>query len=235
MEMRFPNWFRVFWWILILALLTVFLVFRLSALRAGHATGVDIVLLIFWLSLAVAPLFTSIEVFGVKLKQQVEELRMEFSGLRSEVRTTLEVQNQFAPTVALFPTLSSEQLSDLAQQVQMRAESALGSEARQGTQPETPPHDADFLFRVRYALERELRRLYGRHSALSDENRYVSITRITRSLQEQNIIDRDAAVAADELYRIASRVIHGREVLPQQMKFAYDVSSWLLAELRTIN
>jgi hypothetical protein len=121
--------------------------------------------------------------------------------------------------------------------VKRRAQSVAGvSEAdAKNTEAVTDvPDDVTFLFQTRFALERELRRIYRSRIVIADEDRAVPVSRLIRALVQAQLIDRDAAVAAEELYRIASRAIHGEDISSPQSKFGRDVAGWLLAELKAI-
>lgn len=237
--MKLPNWFRIFWWIVLLFLLTWLLWFRFPAISNGIGVPADAFLFLVWVAIALLPLFQEISFFGMTFKQQFQELKTEVRDLKLEIRNSVDVRNQFSPTLTLFPTLTPDQLEQLAAEVKIRAEatptvSKLAAEFGSKLTELLVPSEAEFLFRTRYALEEELRRLYRSRFVQGDVERPIPITKIIRALVEAELIDREAGVAAEELYRIASRVIHGSEVLTAQIKFAYDVSSWLLAELRAI-
>lgn len=237
--MKLPNWFRILWWIVLLFLLTWLLWFRFPAISSGVGVPADAFLFLVWVAIALLPLFQEISFFGLAFKQQFQELKTELRDLKIEIRNSVDVRNQFSPTLTLFPTLTPDQLEQLAAEVKIRAEatptvSKLAAELGAKPTETRVPDEAEFLFRTRYALEKELRRLYRSRFVQGDTERPIPISKIIRALIEAELIDHDAGIAAEELYRIASRVLHGGEVLTAQIKFSYDVSSWLLAELRAI-
>ncbi len=236
--MKFPNWFRISWWVLLLVLLTLFLWRRYDALVNGNGTLTDIIVFLVWIALALAPVFPDIDLFGLRLKQKLQEVKAELGEIRADIRNVVDIRNQFSPTFAVFPTIPSEELPGLLKEVRERAQSRVGVTEVDAKNSESAardvPSNVSFLFSTRYALEGELRRIYRLRIGAIADDRTIPISRITRALVQSEIIDRDAAVAAEELYRIASRVIHGGYVQDMQMKFAYDVAGWLLAELKNI-
>lgn len=79
--MKFPNWFRILWWVVLLIPLTIFLFQRYSAFVAGSAVSADIVVLLIWVGLALAPVFQEVQLFGLKLKQEVQAIRDKLDSL----------------------------------------------------------------------------------------------------------------------------------------------------------
>lgn len=104
--MKFPNWFRILWWVLLLIPLTVFLIQRYSDLVAGRAVSADIVVLLIWVGLALAPVFQEVNLFGFKLKQEVQAIRDKLDSLEikmnasvtSQVHQQINVQSPSAPS-----------------------------------------------------------------------------------------------------------------------------------------
>lgn len=80
--MKFPNWFKIIWWLLLLAALTLFLYSRLPSLAAGGAVSADIVIFLVWIGLALAPIFPEIELFGLRLKQEIDQIKREVASLK---------------------------------------------------------------------------------------------------------------------------------------------------------
>ena len=236
--MNLPNWFRIGWWVILLAVITAFLCVRYPDLVAGNATPADVVVFLAWVALGLAPVFQDVNLLGLRFRQELKEVKEEVSALRTEVRMAVDIRNQFSPTLALFPPVSADQLPGLAQEVKKRAQAVAGvTEAdvkRADAVTQGVPEHVGFLFQTRFALERELRRIYRSRVVTPEEDRPISTTRLIRTLFQAELIDRDAAVAAEELYRIASRAIHDEDIPPVQIKFAYDVAGWLLAELKAI-
>lgn len=79
--MKFPNWFKIGWWVLLLGLLTAFLWSRLPYLQTGEAVPADIVVFLVWIGLALAPIFPEIELFGLRLKQEIKEIKRDMANL----------------------------------------------------------------------------------------------------------------------------------------------------------
>ena len=70
------------WWSVLLVFFSLLAWTRAEAFTAGQATGPDVVLLVVWLALALAPIFHEVNVFGLKLKREVEGLRKEIAEIK---------------------------------------------------------------------------------------------------------------------------------------------------------
>ena len=236
--MNLPNWFRIAWWLALLGVITRFLYLRRPDLIAGHASPADVVVFLIWVALALAPVFEEVDFFGLKFKQRLEEIKGELGSLRSEIKNAVDVRNSYAPNITLFPQIPIDRLDEFAEEIKRRAQEKLGVK----TVPEPPsqatgqgvPGHLQFLFNARFSLEKEIRRLYQSRVVHDPGRRFVPLSHMTRALLQAEVIDKDSAVAAEELYRLASRAIHGEPIEPPQVKFAHDVAGWLLAELKGI-
>jgi hypothetical protein len=91
--MKLPLWFRILYWLLLVAVLGGFLFRRVDVLLAGNANAFDTLVLAVWVALLLVPLFSEVELLGVKLKQVVDEAKKEIksdiTALRSEVSTAV--------------------------------------------------------------------------------------------------------------------------------------------------
>ncbi|MFZ0857787.1 MAG: hypothetical protein WAN10_13135, partial [Candidatus Acidiferrales bacterium] len=70
--MKFPNWFVVAWWVLLLILASTYVGFRHRALLGGQVTAVDTLVLAVALALLVFPLFKEMSIFGVSFKDRID-------------------------------------------------------------------------------------------------------------------------------------------------------------------
>jgi len=90
--MKFPNWFRILWWVVLLIALTAFLTQRYSDLIAGRAVAADIVVFLIWVGLALAPVFQEVQLFGLKLKQEVQAIRDKLDSLEIKMNASITSQ-----------------------------------------------------------------------------------------------------------------------------------------------
>jgi hypothetical protein len=232
-SLRFSNWFRITWWLALQLAIGAFLWARWPDLVSGRAAAADVIAFVVLVALALAPIYEDVGIFGFRLRQQLRKLEQDVSGLRADVRNAVEVRNQFAPSISLGPVFPPEQLAALAAEVRRRAE-AQGVTRVPATQHLPDSDQVVSLFRIRYDIEREVRRVAASKLSADEFDSRLPVTRLAQMLHEHELIDRQASIALTELYTITSRAIHGEEIPPSQIKFTLDVYSWLLAELRAM-
>lgn len=239
--MQLPNYLKVIWWLVLLVALSWLLNARLEALENGRGVAIDGVILVIWLGLVLAPIFQEINLFGVKLKQEIQSLKQEvqesISSLRNEVRTSIrtEVSPHFTfpypPPDAQLPALEERIKSALRIALDER-----GITPHPVTQDEVSVDDnIGFLFATRHNIEKEVRRLWQSRVKDDLEFRRTPFHRIVRDLVESQVIDPRIANAISEVYSVCSPAIHGEEITAAQMGFVRDVAPGLISALRSIS
>jgi hypothetical protein len=239
--MKLPNWFKIGWWIFLLVVITRFLVQRYPELVSGHAAPADVFVLFVWVALALVPIFQEINLFGIKLKQEIKKLEAELgsqiASLRAEVNNAVNVRTNISPHFNIPPPPSDAYLPELEQRVQAAVEAAIQA---QGFQP--PPvaqaaaevdENTVFLFQARYNIERELRRIWTNRFG-GAESRRPMVSEITRALTTAELLDLQLARAIRDVYSVCSPAIHGEEPSEAQLSFVRDVLPNLLTALRSI-
>jgi hypothetical protein len=100
-HVKLPNWFKIVWWLLLMAMLSVYLAVRLESVRDGVYTAFDLAVLAVWTALAFAPLFSEFEVGSLKLKMKLEEVKDHVDDrverLRAEIRNSVDFRTQISP------------------------------------------------------------------------------------------------------------------------------------------
>jgi hypothetical protein len=236
--MKLPNWFKIGWWVVLLIGLTLFLVRRYNDLVAGKSTGTDILVLVVWLALLLFPLFHEISLFGVTFKREVETLKTEVKGelsnMRAEIRNSLEVRNHFSPNLYFQQAPPDAQLSIIGKSIQ--AELRGTSKVANATVAAelTAPADAELLFRARYNIERELRRIWQQHLAAPPNRRFLPTLRIAQLLVEWELVPASVERAIRDVWLVASPAIHGEPVTVAKVEFVRDVTPGLVETLKGI-
>ncbi|MFZ0333430.1 MAG: hypothetical protein WBD21_10340 [Candidatus Acidiferrales bacterium] len=235
--MKFPNWFVVAWWVLLLILASTYVGFRHRALLGGQVTAVDTLVLAVALALLVFPLFKEMSIFGVSFKDRIDGLRNELVGLRTELHASVDVKNQiFVPA----PPPDSE-LPAIEERIERSLENALKS---RGIKPPVVsdealkvPDDTMLLFRARYNLERELRRLWHRRLEGNSptSRRFTPTLQIARVLAQAGLIDTATEAAIREIWSVAAPGIHGEPTTSLQVAFVKDVAPRIISALRAIS
>jgi hypothetical protein len=176
-----------------------------------------------------------------KLKQEVEALKSfvaaQVSEIRNEIRNAVDVQTTVSPQIN-FPTPPADsQLPIIETKIKAVLSEVLKeyglAPAREVAPAISAPDDVNYLFAIRYAIEKELRRLAeGRTKVLG--RRPLSAITIGRMLVQNGVIDERLEGVIREVYAVCSPAIHGEQVTSAQMNFVKDVGPQLIATLSSL-
>ena len=240
--MKLPVWFKVAWWALLSTTITIFLFGRHQDLVAGRAVPADVVVFLVWVALLLVPVFQEVELFGLKFRQEVEQLKEEIKSeihlVRSELRNAIDIKTTFSPQITIPQPPPDWQLPQMEERIKAAVSAALAFNGIH--QPAVAAadlaidDDVQFLFSVRYSIERELRRIATeRH--LDVGTRRVAGTQLVRALFQAEVIEPSLANAIREVYAVASPAIHAEQVTRAQVSFVRDVGPTLVAALRALS
>lgn len=238
--MRIPNWAKIIWWSLLTGLLTYLLSYRYDDLLIGKSNVLDIFVFLIWIGLLLAPIFAEVDLFGVRFKKEIEELKSTLIQQILDLKAVL--LNSINVTTSIYPQFNfasppDSQLPEMEERFRRILHEYMSS---QGIQ--TPeqfgnivrvPDNVQFLFSVRYQLESELRRIWEQRFRQSNR-RFVTINQIITALIHSELIDHGLAGIIREVYSMCSPAIHGGEVSENQVNFMRDIAPNLLATLRAL-
>ena len=238
--MKFPNWFKIAWWSVLSISIAVILFDRLVAIRSGTATGIDATLLVIFLILLLLPLFQEFDLFGIKLKSKIDEVKTEVkdqvTSLRREI-LNIGISTQFNPQINLSPP-SDSSLPGLEEKFRKILNETLKEhKIQQPVDIQTElliPNDVNYLFIVRYNIEKELRRIWKERFEGGDERKPEPIFRIVQALRENELLDPRLGSGIREVYSACSPAIHGEEVSDRQVLFVKDLAPELITALMRI-
>ncbi|SRR5713101_197965 len=229
--MRLKPWQKTVWWILLTGILSFYLYERLEDLRAGHSAPIDVFVFLIWAALLLAPLFTEVNFFGLKLKQELEETRRhishEISAMENRIQNSVAVNPQFnigapaPPPDSQLPALS-EKLDKILTEITQKSDSKMSSH----WQPHAVNDKVEYLFRTRLQIETELRRLH--RELTGSEAPRVGALQLLPKLVSAGIIANDVAIAAREVYSVCSPAIHGESVSDAKVDFVSKIAPQLI-------
>jgi hypothetical protein len=239
---KLPNWFKITWWIALVLIITEFLYKRYPDLIAGHAAPVDLFAFGIWVALLLVPLFSEINFLGIKLKQEVEDLKRfvaaQIIDVRNDIRNTVDVRTTVSQQFTMpSPDSQLPKLEEITKAAVAEALAAYGLKPENvGTEKPQVPPDTAFLFTTRYQIEMLINRIIiSRQLApMSVTSRPLSFSEQVRLLVQAGLIEPRLERAMREVYAICSQAIHGREVSSAKGSFVKDVSSELIAALSAI-
>lgn len=241
--MKLPNWFRVLWWSLLLASVTVFLAWRRTELISGKAMPADIIIFLVWIALWLLPVVSEMNIFGIQIKKEVEaihrDMNQKIDNLRADIRNQVDIRTQVNPQFSIPVPAPDAQLPRIEEQVRRAVEAAMRAyglplpEERHSAQLSVSEVE-NYLFGVRLNIERELRRIYSNRFPEDTRGRYTSVIAISRIMANAEVIDPELGNAIREVYRACSPAVHGEETSEAQVSFVREVASELVAALRAI-
>lgn len=239
--MKFSPGFKIAYWLGLVCVLAWFLLLRLADAVAGHASGFDALVFIVWIALLLAPLFSEIELLGIKFKQEVEkakeDIKREIVSLKTEITSAIDVRANISPNFYLSPPPDA-QLPIIEAQVKRAVEQALAAAHAPPQVVDIPGRQVDenvnFLFQTRRDLEIELRRI-ARERQLPTSDRPLAGIQLSRLLSQAEILEPDLLRAIRDVYAVCSPAVHGEAVSDAKVAFVRDVGPGLIKVLRTIH
>ncbi|WP_010526990.1 hypothetical protein [Thermophagus xiamenensis] len=188
--MKIPNWLKVVWWIILIGITTRTLLLRNEDIISGKSVPFDIFVFIIWVALMLAPLFQEINIFGIKLKQSIDELKSQINEVKNEISN----KNPFNPTINLTPTADNK-IQELEDKYSKILDNILKNKGiTSQTEPQNTfnvPESNQFLFATRFRIETELRRIWEYSIGNNQEKRRTSAISILRDLTDNRIITKD--------------------------------------------
>lgn len=232
--MKLLNWFKITYWILLTVVIGYFFVYKkYSLIESGNHLYLFIFLI--WTAILLLPLFGEIKFFGIELKKEVEELKGQVNSLKLKLK--LNNKNSQETKINVNPAPPSDKsIAESQKRIKRTLEETLkahGIEKVTASQASTPD-TVNFLFNIRYNIEKEIRRLCKNH--FSHDRNNVSLMRIITELKVAGVIDQKIYKIIRDVYSITSPAIHGEEDLVSKIQFEYirEVGPELIATLKEL-
>ncbi|OAZ03295.1 hypothetical protein [Flavobacterium succinicans] len=243
--MKLPNWFKITWWIILLLLTGVILFKRYEAITTGQSVPADVFIFLIFVALMLVPIFSEIEFFGLKLKKEIEELKsdinVKFGDIKNEIRTS---QNQtLNQTIRAYgqygPPPPDSKLPELEEEIDRIVKAKLQEHGVFIDQPLTSridvPEDNLTMFKVRYNIENQLRRIWENRfeeKAFDPRFRHQPTMKVIQDLTKFEIIDNNFYGILREILSICNYAIHGEQVTDNQVTFVSKNAKFVLDYLR---
>ena len=233
------NNFKIVWWAILVIALGAYLYLRQDDLIGGNPTYFDVVVFLVWISVCLAPIFKDIKLFGLELKQDIEQLKKDISHqlslMKIELQSSIDVSSSNTSHVHInsgtpIPASDAE-IPDIKQQIaETVREFGIGKAGQtelfftQDIQQESVD-----LFKARLSFEK----LINEHSRLNgiDPRRYP-MHRILRELQKNERISSNVIHGVLEVLAICNYAVHGEVVSENQIAFVMDSAPGLYKALK---
>jgi hypothetical protein len=235
--MKLSKALRAVWWSVLAAGSVLYCVLRFADIQTGKATMLDGVVVVAGLALLLFPLVSEVSFAGLSLKKEVEsfksEVRDQLLSIRTDIHNSIGVQTHVSPSITIgspadwqLPSIRTEIRETIRQEL-----SALNPQPAAAPEADVSS-DVQFLFAVRYSLERELRRLAA--SRIENNRGYVPVNQLSRMLVSAGLLSLNIERSIREVYSVCSPAIHGANLSHNQIAFVRDVGPELIAALRAI-
>jgi hypothetical protein len=240
--MKIPNWLKISWWILLLTISTIVLLIRFNAIKSGNSVPFDVFLFLIWIALMLVPIFSEMEFFGIKLKQEIEDMKIQFSLKIGELRNDIKI-NQSQKFVAYIspygPPPPDDKIDELRELIDnLTRDDGLNSPKLIKSRIDlgVPQENVD-LFKIRYNIEKEINRIWiGRfdRDIPDDFQRKSPLVKQIQELLQFKIINSEIDGLLREILAICNYGIHGATISKKQMSFMNGSSEKLISYLRKI-
>jgi len=243
-NIKTKTWLKSFWWLILVFSLLFILSKRLDNIFEGVAQPFDISLFLILFALLLIPLFQEIEIFGIKFKKEIEELRKELTNnlmsLRNDINNKIDLQNQSNQNFYINPQNipADSELSSLKDSFnkaieEIRQEKNIDISSESEVQSSITK-DTQYLFSVRYSIEDELKNIIKRLNMDSDNFMFFSLKIMLEIIQAYISLDGEILDMLKKVYAICSLAVHAKGVTQAQINFVKDVSPRLISYLKNV-
>lgn len=241
--MEFSKNFKTIWWGILVISIGLYLYQRFDQLVLGESVTADVVVFLVWVALCLGPLFKEIELPGIKLKQEIKELKnnveKEFAAIRNEVRVSSEIRSNVSPNFWVGTPPPDANLPDIETNIKKVIEETLQSygHSPEATKPTELSVDQNvtYLFQARHNIEKELRYLIWPFEESTDHRRFMPLHKMLSFMTSNEIISSNLAGAVKEIYSVCSPAIHGEDVSEAKVAFVKDTAPEVIGTLRAIS
>lgn len=243
--MKLPNWFKITWWVVLLLLTGIILYKRFEAITTGQSVPADVFVFLIFVALMLVPNFSEIEFFGLKLKKEIEDLKtdinVKFGDIKNEIRNSQsQTLNQTIQAYGQYgPPPPDNKLPELEEEIDRIVKAKLQENGviidQRLTSRIDVPEDNLTMFKVRYNIETQLRRIWeNRFYEKSYDQRinHQPTMRIIQDLTKYEIIDNNFYGILREILSICNYAIHGEQVTDNQVSFVSKNAKFVLDYLR---
>lgn len=241
--MKLPDKFKIFWWALLVSLTSFYIFKRYSKILNNSTSQLDIVVFLVWVALCLIPLYDEINLFGIKLKKEIETLKShvdnQIESVKADIRSSIDVRSHFNPNIYFSaPPPPDSELPAIEGRIREAVGVALRDHGLEQKSPSwasiSADDDTQFLMLARFNLEKELRRIWYENFQAIPDGRLLAISRMVGGMVEREMIDSKLAKAIRDVYAVCSPAVHAEPVTRAQVEFVKDVAPSLIAMLKEI-
>jgi len=176
----------------------------------------------------------------------MEELKTnvttQIEGLKTDLNNTINFRSQINPTFHIpYPPNppTDDELPELEKRIRKTLQQILYEKGVPSSEIDLGEmevrKDTLDMFKARYGIEKELRRIWHQRFAPNEFVRPAPINHLINNLLESGIIDKRIGDAIREVYSVTSPAVHGAIISNDQVQFVRDVAPELIATLKAIS
>ncbi len=236
--MEFSKGFKITWWIVTEIIIAVLIYIRRSNLMQNEPSQYDLTLLILFVGLLMMPIFSELEVFGFKLKNEISNVKKDVEVLDKKLTNIVTLQNTSHQTLNLNQPVSDDRLPEIEKEIKKISEQLVGVNKSDGGNVTQRIHevsdDVTYLFSVRYNIEKYVRQIAEKSGILENESRGMPVTRILMKLSAMDKMDTKFLKSISDVYRICSPAVHGEDVDSEKLDFVKSIDNDIFRYLDAI-
>ena len=227
--MKLDQKLRIACLTLLFVSLTWLIVLRYPAIASGTSSTSDIVILLLWLALLLAPLFQEVNLFGLHLKRSIESLREQVQNLMFTVQSqtqSVSIHNYPVPP-------SDSEIDERMREAQKVLGTGLSIRSLQEDSLSQDP-ETNLLFNLRRNIELELKRIESSRFGLGWDYKRFSLFQSTQRLLQAELLPPSLASVMRDVYAICTAAMHGEKISPKQLAYAKEIGPQIVSALRAI-
>lgn len=227
---NWKNWVKVIWWAVLLAVMFVILCKRVDFIIDGTATNLDIIAILIFIALAVLPIVSEVNILGVKLKQDIANIKESVDRINMNIGQSVVNHNHInstPPSSAEYPEITKtlEHILNRLDKKQ-KEENDIFDAASQ---------DNIIAFKVRLSIETELNRLLRKipdlYTGIRSQPNYSKI----KSLAIHEVIDPDIIPIIMDVLAVCNKGVHDTDINSKNIAFISDAGAKIVSYLKSID
>ncbi len=240
--MKSTENFKTLWWGILVIVIGFYLFERFDQLVAGKPSYLDALVFLVWVGVCLAPIFQEMDILGVKLKQQVEDLKKDMSHqlsiLKTEIKSSIDISSANQNHISVNATPEPAKDSDIPH-IQKEINRILEQKGIVGSASTELPAVNEIsveLFRVRLAFEKLVSEYtQNDQPSLTNSGRrqVFALGRVLKELRMLSPISPDVLGGVSEIISICNYGIHGEVPSENQLEFVRSSSANLYKALES--
>lgn len=234
--MKSSENFKAVWWGTLVIVIGLYLWGRYPKLIEGSPSYFDAIVFGIWISVCLAPIFQEMDLFGIKLKQQIDDLKKDVNHQLSQMKTKLKLSievsnanhNQIYFQSGMVPPKDSE-IPNLPEQIQRTLNQMGITPAAEETEEFSVDPIHVEMFKVRLAFEYLLRE----YSGISEKyRRRYSAVKLLSEICNYKGVSKQVLHGAMEVFSVCNYAVHGEPLTRAQISFVRESAPSLLKALK---